>query len=112
MRRMLRSSSTTRMLANRFLPHRNIDGKSGAVSEFAAREDSPVMRLDDFFCDVKPEPCRAYVRGVIGELCERFEDEWENIGRDAGSGIGHDCARDISLALNFEFDSSALRRIA
>src|ERR1700730_8965937 len=111
-RRMLRSSSTTRMLANRFLPHRNVYRKSGSVSQFAAREDSTVMRLDDFFCDIQPQPRRADVRGVIGKLCERLKDARQNVGRDAGPAVAHDGARDVALAPNLQPDGPAFGSVA
>src|SRR5271166_1942440 len=111
MRRMLRSSSTTRMLANRFLPHRNIQRESGSVPELTAREDSTVMRLDDFFCDIEPQSRRADVRGVIGKLCERLEDAWQNVRRDSGPAVAHDGARDVALAPDFHANGPAFGRV-
>src|SRR5579872_444377 len=112
MRRMLRSSSTTRMLANRFLPYRNVDSKSGPAPEFAAREDPAVVRLDDFLRDIQPESRRANVRCIIGELREWFEDARQNIRRDAGPVVGHDRARDVALAMNLQLDGTAVGRVA
>src|SRR3984893_9335994 len=112
MRRMLRSSSTTRMLANRFLPHRNVHRESSALSHFAAREDSTVMRLDDFFCDIQAEPRRADVRGVIWELREGLEDARQDVGRDARAGVAHDSARDVALASDFQLDTSGVGCVA
>src|SRR5579871_5580757 len=112
MRRMLRSSSTTRMLANRFLPHRNIHRESGSVSQLAAREDPAVMRLDDFLGDVQPEARRADVRGIIGKLRERLEDARQNVRGDSRAAVAHDGARDVALASNFHPDVPAFGGVA
>src|ERR1700689_664863 len=97
MRRILRSSTTTRMLANRFLPHRNIDRKSSPVPQFAARENSAVVRLDDFLGDIESQARRADVRGFIGKLRERLEDARQDRRSDARAAVAHDGARDIAL---------------
>src|SRR5450755_2196818 len=107
MRRMLRSSSTTRMLANRFLPHRNIHRESGSVPQLAAREDSTVMRLDDFLCDIQAQARRTDVRGVIGKLREGLEDARQDVGRDARAAVAHDGACDVALAPDFQSDGPA-----
>src|SRR5580658_7682110 len=100
MRRMLRSSSTTRILANCFLPHRNVHRESRAAPQFAAREDSTVMRLDDFLRDIQSEPRRADVGRIVRKLRKRLEDARQNVRRDAGAVVAHDGSRDVRLAMN------------
>src|ERR1700688_1949694 len=102
MRRMLRSSSTTRILANHFLPNRKLDDETAALAAPAAGENPAVVSLDDFLGDVQSEPGRAGARRLVGKLRVRLEDPRQHVFGDSGAGVGHDHARGGGLGLDFD----------
>src|SRR5262249_39627307 len=86
-RRMLRSSSTTRILAKQLLPNWNVDSKCGAFAGRTLRKDAPVVGLDDLLGDIKSESGGAHFSGTVRRLRVRLEDARHHLGRDAGAGV-------------------------
>src|SRR5271166_5821138 len=112
MRRMLRSSSTTRMLANSFLPNWNVYGEGGAAPEFTACENSTVMRLDNLLGDIEPQSRGTDVSGIIGKLCEWFKDARQDVRRNSRAVVAHNGARDVARAPDFQRNGAAGGRVA
>src|SRR5579885_2957716 len=104
---MLRSSSTTRILAKRLLPQRNFDRKGGSDADSAAHKNSPVMRLDDFLGDIESQAGRAGLAGHRRSLRVRFEDRFQGAAVDSASGIADHHAHGAVMLRQFDCDASA-----
>src|SRR5579875_4180788 len=112
MRRMLRSSSTTRMLAKHLLPYRNLDREGGARADPAAHENPSVVRLDDLLGDIQPQSGRAgAARGAV-TLGIGLEDALERAALDSAAGVADHHAHRRVMLRQFDRDSPARRSVA